>query len=166
MKIIKTKDPNLTIRFATPDDAGLVIDFMKKLAEYQNMLDKITVTEEGINKILSEKKGEAIFGYYNEEIVSFAYFCHNSSAFIGETGIYIDAIYIDEIARFKGVGKIMMAFLSKLAIERGCKRLEWGCLDWNESAIKFYREIGAMSMDIMTTYRLSYDNLKTNADKF
>lgn len=166
MDMIKTKDPRFTLRFATPEDAGLVVEYMRKLGTYQKMRDKITATEEGMHKILSENKGEAIFGYYDGEIVSFVYFCNNSSAFIGQTGIYMDGFYVDETMRFKGLGKIMMAFMSKLAIERGCKRLEWGCLDWNEPSIKFYRNMGAHSVDIMTIYRLAPDKLQEVADQF
>lgn len=166
MEVIKTKNPRFTLRFASPEDASLVVDYMRKLGEYQKMLDKITATEEGIYKLLSDKKGEAIFGDYDGETVAFSYFFHNSSAFIGETGIFIDGFYVNETMRFKGLGKIMMAFMSKLAVERGCKRLEWACLDWNEPSIKFYKEMGAISMDIMTIYRFTPDKLKENADQF
>ena len=166
MEIIKTKDPRFTLRFAAPEDAGLVVEYMRKLGTYQKMRDKITATEEGIRRILSEGKGDAIFGDYDGKTVAFAYFCNNSSAFIGQTGMFIDGFYVDESMRFKGLGKIMMAFMSKVAIERGCQRLEWGCLDWNEPSIKFYRELGATSVDIMTIYRLAPDKLKETADLF
>ena len=166
MEIIVTKDPRFTLRFATPEDAKLVVEYMRKLGTYQKMLDKTIVTEEGMQKILSEKKGEAIFGDYDGETVAFAYFYNNSSAFIGQTGIFIDGFYVDEEMRFKGLGNIMMSFISKLAIERGCKRLEWGCLDWNEPSIKFYRKLGAISVDIMTIYRLTPDKLEETAEQF
>lgn len=166
MESIKTKDPRFTLRFATPDDAGLVVEYMRKLGTYQKMLDKITATEEGIHKLLLEQKAEAIFGDFQGNTVAFAYFFQNSSAFIGATGMFIDGFYVDETMRFKGIGKIMMAFMSKLAIERGCKRLEWGCLDWNEPSIKFYKDLGAIGVDIMTIYRLSPDKLQETADLF
>lgn len=166
MEIIVTKDPRFTLRFATPEDAKLVVEYMRKLGTYQKMLDKTIVTDEGMQKILSEKKGEAIFGDYDGETVAFAYFYNNSSAFIGQTGIFIDGFYVDEEMRFKGLGNIMMSFISKLAIERGCKRLEWGCLDWNEPSIKFYRKLGAISVDIMTIYRLTPDKLEETAEQF
>ncbi|MBP2031929.1 GNAT superfamily N-acetyltransferase [Clostridium algifaecis] len=166
MEKIKTKDPRFMIRFATSEDAGLVLEYMRKLGTYQKMLDKITATEEGIHKLLSENKGEVIFGDYDGETVAFIYFFNNSSAFIGQTGIYIDGFFVEENMRFKGLGKIMMAFMSKLAIERGCKRVEWGCLDWNESSVRFYKNIGAVGVDTMTIYRLAPDKLKEIADKF
>jgi GNAT superfamily N-acetyltransferase len=139
---------------------------MRKLGEYQKMLDKITATEEGMHKLLSENKGEAIFGDYDGETVAFIYFFQNYSAFIGQIGMYIDGFYVNEDMRAKGLGKIMMAFMSKLALERGCKRLEWGCLDWNEPTVKFYKDLGAVGVDIMTIYRFSPDKLKENADQF
>lgn len=166
MDVIKTKNSNFTLRFGKPEDAGLALEFMKKLGKYQKMLDKITATEEGIFKLLSEKRGEIIFGDYNGKTEAFLYFYQNSSAFIGEKGIYIDAFYMNETMRLKGLGKIMMAFMSKLAMERGCKRLEWGCLDWNEPAVKFYKELGAVGVDPMTIYRFTPEILKKNADRF
>lgn len=166
MDKIQTKNPKFTLRFATPDDAGLVVTYMRKLGEYQKMLDKITATEEGVHKILSEGKGEAIFGDYDGETVAFLYFYQNSSAFIGQTGFYIDGFYVEESMRFKGLGKIMMSFISKLALERGCQRLEWGCLDWNEPTVKFYKNLGAVGVDIMTIYRFSPDILKETAAQF
>ena len=166
MEEIKTKDSKFTLRFAKPEDAGLVVEYMKKLGTYQKMLDKITATEEGVHKILSEGKGEAIFGDYAGETVAFLYFYQNSSAFIGQTGLYIDAFYVEEPLRSKGLGKIMMSFISKLALERGCQRLEWGCLDWNEPTVQFYKNLGAFGVDIMTIYRFTPDKLKENADQF
>jgi len=166
VEIIKTKDSRFNLRFAALDDAGLVVEYMRRLGDYQKMLDKITATEDDIKKLLLEQKGEAIFGDYDGETVAFAYFYQNSSAFTGQTGIYIDGFYVDEEMRFKGLGKIMMAFMSKLAIERGCKRLEWVCLDWNEPSIRFYKNLGAVSMDTMTVYRLSPEKLYETADQF
>ena len=164
--IIPTKDPKFSLRLATPDDAGSVVAFMKKLGSYQKMADKIIATEEGIRKLLAENKGEAVFGLYDGETVGFVYFCQTSSAFTGQSGLYIDGFLIDDAMRFKGLGKIMMAFMSRLALARGCQRLEWGCLDWNTPTIEFYRRLGAHSVDIMTIYRLAPDQLKANAARF
>lgn len=166
MNTIATQDPRFSLRFATPDDAGLLLDFMHRLGTYQKMRDKITATEAGLRQLLSQGKGEAIFGEYDGQPVGFAYFCQTSSAFIGQSGLYIDGFLVDESMRFKGLGKIMMTFMAKLALERGCQRLEWGCLDWNEPTIRFYRNLGAHSVDIMTIYRFSPEQLKTNAALF
>jgi len=166
MNTIATKDPRFSLRFATPDDAELLLDFMHKLGTFQKMRDKIIATEVGLRQLLSQGKGEAIFGDYDGKTVGFAYFCQTSSAFIGQSGLYIDGFLVDESMRFKGLGKIMMAFMAKLALERGCQRLEWGCLDWNEPSIKFYRDLGAHSVDIMTIYRFGPEQLKVNAALF
>lgn len=166
MHIIPTKDPKFSLRFATPEDAGFVVSFMKKLGAYQKMEDKIIATDDGIRKLLTDKRGEAVFGLYGGEMVGFVYFCQTSSAFTGQTGLYIDGFLIDDAMRFKGLGKVMMAFMSKIALDRGCQRLEWGCLDWNEPTIKFYKELGAYSVDSMTIYRFGPDQLKANAALF
>ena len=166
MTLIQTKNHKFSLRFATPQDAGLVLEYMKKLGAYQKMLDKITATEDGIRKLLSEGKGETVFGEYDGQTVGFFYFFQNATADIGQSGLYVDGFLIDDAVRFQGLGQIMMAFMSKLAVERGCQRLEWGCLDWNEPTIQFYRDMGAYSVDAMTIFRFSPDQLKVNAALF
>jgi GNAT superfamily N-acetyltransferase len=164
--LIPTKDPEFTLRFATPEDAGLVLGFMRKLGSYQKMADKILATEDGLRTLLATQRGEAVLGDYAGETVAFAYFCQTSSAFIGQSGMYIDGFFVDESMRFKGLGKIMMAYLSRLAVERGCKRLEWACLDWNQPTIAFYKGLGAYRVDGMAIYRFAPDVLQTNAARF
>jgi len=166
MNIILTKDPRFLLRLAAPDDAALVVDFMKKLGAYQKMADKITATAEGIRQLLADKKGEAVFGLYDGQPVGFVYFCQTSSAFTGQSGLYIDAFLIDDAMRARGLGKTMMAFMSKLALDRGCQRLEWGCLDWNEPTIGFYKSLGATAVDAMTIHRFAPEQLKANAAVF
>ena len=166
MNNIPTRDPKFSLRFAKPEDAGFVVSFMKKLGAYQKMADKISATDDGIRKLLADKSGEAVFGIYRGEMVGFVYFFQTSSAFTGQTGLYIDGFLIDDAMRFKGLGKIMMSFMSKLALERGCQRLEWGCLDWNQPTIQFYKNLGAYSVDEMTIYRFAPDQLKANAARF
>lgn len=166
MADIPTQDPRFVLRLATPIDAGLVLSFMKKLGTYQNMADKIIATEAGLRQLLTEGKGEAVFGSYDGQTVAFVYFCQTSSAFTGQSGLYIDGFLVDESMRFKGLGKVMMAFMAKLALSRGCQRLEWGCLDWNEPTIQFYRGLGATPVDIMTIYRFGPEQLASNAAQF
>lgn len=159
MNTMATKDPRFSLRFATPDDAGLLLDFMHQLGTFQKMRDKIVATETGLRQLLTQGKGEAIFGDYDGKTVGFAYFCQTSSAFIGQSGLYIDGFLVSESMRGKGLGKIMMAFMAKLALARGC-------LDWNEPSIQFYRKLGAQSVDIMTIYRFGPEQLKVNAALF
>ncbi len=164
--MIPTKDPQFNLRFAKPDDAAMVLGFMRKLGSYQKMADKIVATEAGLHSLLAAQKGEAIFGSYAGQTVAFAYFCQTSSAFIGQSGMYIDGFFVDESMRFKGLGKIMMAYLSKLAIARGCKWLEWACLDWNQPSIDFYKGLGAYGVDGMKIYRFAPEVLQANAALF
>lgn len=166
MNLISTKDPRFLLRTATPDDAALVVDFMKKLGAYQKMADKITATAQDIHQLLAGKKGEAVFGLYDSQPVGFVYFYQTSSAFTGQSGIYIDAFLVDDAMRGRGLGKTMMAFLSKLALDRGCQRLEWGCLDWNLPTIGFYKSLGATAVDAMTIHRFGPEQLKANAAAF
>lgn len=166
MTQIHTKDPNFFLRIATPEDADLVVRFMKKLGAYQNMADQITSTPERIERLLVSKQGEAVFGVYDGDMVGFAYFHEKSSAFTGRSGLYIDGFQIDESMRGRGLGNIMMQFLSKTALDRGCEMLEWGCLDWNTPAIEFYQNIGAYCLNTMRIYRLSPEDLKVTARLF
>lgn len=166
MPEIKTQDQKFTLRIATPEDAKLVVNFMNKLGVFQKMSEKITATPERIERLLESNQGEAVFGNYEGETISFAYFHQKSSAFTGRSGLYIDGFFIDDSMRGKGLGNIMMQFLSKHATERGCEMLEWGCLDWNTSAIEFYQKLGSYCIDEMHIYRLSPDGLAANAMLF
>lgn len=163
MQRIATQDPSFFLQFATPEDAALVVSFMKKLGAFQQMSDKITATPERIERLLAARQGEAVFGVYDDNVVAFAYFHQKSSAFTGRLGLYIDGFYVDDALRGKGLGHIMMQFLSQHALDRGCEMLEWGCLDWNTPAIEFYQNLGAYCVDTMRIYRLSPESLATNA---
>ncbi|RXJ88620.1 GNAT family N-acetyltransferase [Arcobacter sp. CECT 8983] len=163
---ISTENAEYNLKIATIEDAQLIITFMKKLGTYQKMEEAITATPERIKRLLKDKLGEAIFGIYKEKIISFAYFHQKSSAFSGRKGLYIDAFFIDECVRGKGLGKIMFQYLSKYAIDRECEYLEWVCLGWNKQAIKFYERQGSYCVDNLKIYRLSPDNLSLNAKKF
>lgn len=165
-KIIETKDPNFSLRIATAEDAGLVVDFMRKLGAYQEMADEITATEAEIGRLLRENLGEAVIGTYLGKSVGFVYFCKKSSAFTGRSGLFIDGFLVNEDLRYKGFGKIMMSFMCRHAMDRNCQMLEWGCLDWNAPTIQFYRQLGAYSIDNMRIYRFGPDQLKANAASF
>lgn len=166
MPKIKTSNPDFQIRHASSDDAELVVQYMKKLGAYQKMADKITATAPQIRRLLEENLGEAVFGLYKEEIAGFAYYCQKSSAFTGRSGLYIDGFLIDAEVRHQGLGKIVMGYLCKLALERNCQMLEWGVLDWNTPTIDFYRSLGAYSVDEMTIFRFTPDDLRSNARAF
>ncbi|MDI3310127.1 MAG: GNAT family N-acetyltransferase [Thermoanaerobacterium sp.] len=158
MKDLAGKEDNrFKIRFAVENDVPLILNFIKDLAEYEKLLSEVVATEELLKESLFERKvAEVVIGEYDGEPVGYALFFHNFSTFLGRPGIYLEDLYIKPEMRGKGFGKIMLAFLAKLALERNCGRLEWSCLDWNEPSIKFYRQIGAVPMDEWTVYRV-YD---------
>lgn len=166
MAQIATKDPKFMLRFATVDDAGLVVQFMQKLGAYQQMADQITATEASIYRLLATHQGEAVFGEYDGETVGFLFYNQTSSAFTGRSGLYIDGFFVDGTMRHKGLGRIMMDFMCKLAAGRGCQMVEWGCLDWNIPTIKFYQGLGAYCLDTMRIYRLGPDKVAENARRF
>lgn len=155
----------LNIRNAGIEDAELAVKFIKKLGAYQKMSDKTTITEEKFTELITEGRGEAIFGEIDGKPVAFIYYFGNSTAFIGVKGLYIDVFYVDEDYRSTGVGKTMMKYMANLALERGCGRLEWVCFDWNESAIGFYKGLGADAYDMITTYRMSRDRIELLAEE-
>lgn len=163
-QLVETRDPDFLLRMATAEDAGLVVEFMKKLGSYQKMADEITATEAEIRRLLNEGVGEAVFGAFKGQTVGFVYYCIKSSAFTGRSGLYIDGFYVDEEHRHRGLGKIMMGFMCRHALDRGCQMLEWGCLDWNAPTIQFYKQLGAYCIDNMRIYRFAPTQLNKNAN--
>jgi GNAT superfamily N-acetyltransferase len=157
---------DFTIRFAEEEeDITLILNFIKDLADYENLLDQVSATEDILyESLFIKKEAEVIIGEYKEENIGFALFFNNFSTFIGKSGLYLEDLYIKPEMRGRGLGKEMLSFLAKLAKDRDCKRLEWWCLDWNKSSIKFYKSIGAKAMDDWTVYRLSGDDLDNLAE--
>lgn len=150
-----------SFRFAQKEDVSLVLDFIKELAEYENMLDEVVATEELLCEWIFDKKiVEVIFALEDDKEVGFALFFHNFSTFLGRGGIYLEDLYVKEEYRGKGYGKGLIKKLAQIAVERNCGRLEWWCLDWNRPSINFYLSIGAEPMDDWTVYRISGDTLK------
>ena len=166
MAEIETKDPQFSLRSATPADAAIVLHFMRKLGTYQQMADEITATEADIFNLLADGHGEALFGMLNEEPIGMVFFSRTCSAFTGRSGLFLDAFVLDAAARQRGYGQIMMAELAKTALERGGLMLEWGCLDWNTAAIKFYEKMGAYCLNTMQIYRLSPSDMQTISKRF
>lgn len=153
--LIDTKLADFKLRFADEQDVSLILGFIKELADYEKMLNEVVATEEILKESLFERKAaEVVIGEYENRPVSFALFFYNFSTFLGRPGIYLEDLYVKPEMRGKGIGKIMLSFLAKLAVERKCGRLEWWCLDWNEPSIKFYKQMGAVPMDGWTVYRV------------
>lgn len=166
-KLINTAMDGFKLRFADENDTALILGFIKELAEYENLLDQVVATEEGLRESLFEKKAaEVIIGEYEGAPVGFALFFHNYSTFLGQAGLYLEDLYVKPEMRGKGFGKIILSFLAKLALERNCGRLEWWVLDWNEPSIQFYKKLGAVPMDEWTVYRVTGETLKELGEKF
>lgn len=151
----------LTFRYAQREDVSLILKFIKDLAEYEKMLDKVVATEELLDKWLFEqKKAEVIFAIVDKKEIGFALFFHNFSTFLGKSGIYLEDLYVYPEYRGKGYGKAILKQLAKIAVARDCGRLEWWCLDWNQPSIDFYLSLGAEPMKDWTVYRIAGETLK------
>ncbi len=157
---------NFEIRFAEEKDAEIILDFIKRLAEYEKMSDEVVATPEILREwIFEKKKAEVIFAVENGKEVGFALFFHNFSTFLGRSGIYLEDLFVLPEYRGKGYGKALLKFLAKTTVERGCGRLEWCCLDWNKPSIDFYLSVGAKPLDDWTIYRMAGEKLKKFAEK-
>lgn len=147
-------------RNATENDCALILEFIKGLAEYEKMSDDVVATEDLLREWIFEKqKAEVIFALENGHEVGFALFFHNFSTFVGRAGIYLEDLFVKPEYRKRGHGKALILELARIANERGCGRMEWSCLDWNQPSIDFYLSLGAKPMNEWTTYRLSGDAL-------
>ena len=154
------------IRFANENDVTVIYDFICRLAEYENMLSDVVATPELLKEwIFEKKKAEVIFALEDEKEVGFALFFHNFSTFLGRAGIYLEDLYVNPEYRGRGHGKGLIKELARIAIERGCGRLEWSCLDWNTPSIDFYLSLGAKQMYEWTGYRFSGESLSKLAQK-
>ena len=152
-------------RFAAEEDTGKILEFIRQLAVYEHMENDVVATEELLREWIFEKgKAEVLFALEDGREVGFALFCNNFSTFLGRAGIWLEDLFVLPEFRGKGYGKGLLKQLAKIAVERGCGRLEWSCLDWNKPSIDFYRSLGAVPMDEWTTYRLTGDTLKKMAE--
>jgi len=156
----------LSFRFAEEKDCGKILYFIKQLAEYEKMLDEVVATEEILKEwIFEKKKAEVVFAVHDEKEIGFALFFHNFSTFLGRAGLYLEDLYIMPEYRGRGFGKKTLSYLASLAVERGCGRFEWWCLDWNKPSIDFYLKNGAVAMDEWTVYRVTGENLNKLAEE-
>ena len=148
-------------RRAERGDTGLILAFIRDLAEYEHMLDEVQATEELLEEWIFDKgKAEVIFVMHGEEEEGFALFFHNFSTFLGRAGIYLEDLFVKPPYRGFGYGKALLRELGRIAIERGCGRLEWACLDWNQPSIGFYLSLGATPLNEWTVYRMTGESLE------
>lgn len=156
---------NLSFRFAERRDTALILRFIRELAAYEKLLDEVVATEGALEEWLFDKqKAEVIFAVADGREIGFALFFHNFSTFLGRAGLYLEDLYVLPEYRGCGYGKAILKRLAEIAAERGCGRLEWWCLDWNQPSIDFYRSLGAEPMQDWTVYRLAGDTLKNLAE--
>lgn len=164
-KFIETSLAGFKLRFAEREDVPLILNFIKELADYEHKLSEVRATEEELRESLFNRQvAEVIIGEFNDKPAAFALFFHNYSTFLGKSGIYLEDLFVKPEMRGRGMGKIILTYLAKLAIDRKCGRLEWWCLDWNEPSIKFYKKMGAVPMDEWTVYRVTDEALYKLAD--
>lgn len=150
------------IRFitATEKDVPVILDFIKQIATYENMLDKVIATEESLKEsIFDNNRAEALLIELDNKVIGYIVYFFNYSTFVGRDGIYIEDIYIKPEYRGQGLGKKCFEFLVKIAKEHKCQRVEWTCLDWNEPSLKFYKSIGAKQMKEWIIHRLDKEEI-------
>ena len=156
---------NLTFRNAERKDTLLILQFIKELAVYEKMQNEVVADEATLETwIFDKQKAEVIFAVEDGKEVGFALFFHNFSTFLGRAGIYLEDLYVKPECRGKGYGKALLNKLASIAVERGCGRLEWWCLDWNKPSIDFYLSLGAEAMSDWTVYRIAGNTLTQLAE--
>lgn len=149
-----------SFRNARREDVPLILQFIRELADYEHMLDEVVADEALLETwIFDQQKAEVIFALEDGEAVGFALFFHNFSTFLGRAGLYLEDLYVRPAYRGKGYGKGLLKRLAAIAVERGCGRLEWSCLNWNRPSIDFYLSLGAVPMSDWTVYRVTGETL-------
>jgi GNAT superfamily N-acetyltransferase len=148
---------NLRIVPAEPADVPLILALIRELAEFERLLDQVAATEEAIHESLfgAEPRAEVLLARVEHDVAGFALFFHNYSTFLGKPGLYLEDLFVRPRFRGTGCGQLLLKHLAALAVQRGCGRMEWSVLNWNQRAIDFYRKLGAVPMDQWMVYRLS-----------
>lgn len=156
---------NARIVEASVGDVPAILAFIRELARFEKLEGEVVATEESLRESLfgAQKYAEVVFVEEEGERAGFALFFHNYSTFLGRPGLYLEDLYVRPEKRGRGYGKLLISHLARLALARGCGRLEWWVLDWNEAALDFYRAIGAEPMSDWTVQRLSGEALRALA---
>ena len=161
------KETVFNIRPATAADVPIIRQLIVDLATYERAPNDVTATEEQLSDVLFGEKpsAEVLLAFENETPVGFAVFFHNFSTWLGRPGLYLEDLFVKPEMRGKGYGRALLVDLAKIARERGCGRMEWAVLDWNDPAIQFYRKLGAKPMDEWTVFRLTREGISKLADE-
>jgi GNAT superfamily N-acetyltransferase len=157
---------NFQIRSAREDDVPLILELIRDLATYERAPNDVTATEEQLREVLfgATPAAEVRIAFEGDVAVGFAVFFHNFSTWLGKAGLYLEDLFVRPEHRGKGYGRKLLVDLAKIARERGCGRMEWAVLDWNEPAIGFYKKLGAKPMDEWTVFRLTPSEITALAD--
>lgn len=153
--------PAIEVRAATPKDIPLIAELIKDLAIYEELGDSCSFVESDIEKALFSDRpdAEVLIGELDGMPAGFALFFHNYSTFLGRKGLYLEDLFVRPSARGKGLGKLLLQSLARIAVERNCARMEWFVLDWNEPSIQFYKSLGAQPMEGWKIFRLTDNNI-------
>ncbi|GAB7213935.1 N-acetyltransferase family protein [Dickeya oryzae] len=157
----------LHIRWAVQQDSATILSFIRELAEYEKALHEVKTNQQEIEQTLFGEGAstEALICEWNGEPIGFAVFFSSYSTWLGRNGIYLEDLYVSPHYRGYGAGKALLKYIARLAVERGCGRLEWSVLDWNQPAIDFYDSLGAAPQNEWIRYRLEGDSLKQVAQE-
>lgn len=157
----------MTVRVvpASEADVPVILEMIRALAEYEKLLHIVVATEDQLRRTLfgAHPSAEVLLAYLEDEPVGFALFFPNYSTFLAQPGLYLEDLYVKPHARGKGAGIALLKELARIAVSRGCGRVEWAVLDWNEPSIQFYKRLGALPMDEWTIFRLTGESLATLA---
>ena len=153
---------DVRIEAATARDVPVLLRLIKALADYEKLASAVVATEDQIRETMfaGVPQAEAVIAYADGEPVGLAIWFHNYSTFLGRRGLYLEDLFVLPEWRGQGIGKALLVHLAGIAVERGCGRMEWSVLDWNEPAIGFYKRLGAVPMDEWTVFRLTGDSLE------
>jgi GNAT superfamily N-acetyltransferase len=148
---------NVRIVPADQNDIPLILTFIRKLAEYEKLLDRMVADEGSLRNALFGPRpaAEVILAYIDDQPVGFAIYFQTFSTFMARSGIYLEDLFIEPAYRSRGIGTALLIHLAQVTVQRGCTRLSWAVLDWNQPAIQFYRKLGAVPLDEWTVFELS-----------
>jgi len=149
------------LRPARPEDTPLIVELIRDLAEFERLADEVRVDPVLLEQHLFGPRpyAECVIAWSGEDAAGFALYFHSYSTFLGRPGLYLEDLFVRTAYRGQGYGEALLRHLAHTAVERGCGRLEWSVLDWNQRAIDFYRKLGAEPMDEWTVFRVSGDAL-------
>lgn len=166
MKYYETDIPDFRIRVAEESDVSLILDFIRELADYENLSKEVVANKDVLlDSLFVKHQAEVIIGEYKKKPVGFATYFFSFSTFLGKANLYIENLFIKKEFRGFGLGKALFSCLARIAEEQNCERLDWWCLDWNEPSIKFYKKMGAKPMTDGTVYRVDGKELRSLSEQ-